>query len=197
MPDHIYSAIDTTRTYSFRQSPWRMAGLVLAGLVMTGAAAILAFGMIDTSRMGGLAPVVGFVGLIFFGAATCMVAWRIVALRGPVLTLSPEGLRDVRVAAESIPWPAVEAFGTWSANKQSFVILRVAPEVERGLRQTRIARWTRSANRSLGADGLAIGTTGLELAHEDLLRLIAAYLTPYMPEAEDEEWEEDGQDAAI
>lgn len=190
MPDHIYSAIDTTRTYSFRQSPWQMMGLVLAGLVMTGAAAMLAFGVIDVgSRMGGLAPVVGYVGLVFFGGGTIMIVWRIMALRGPVLTLSPEGLRDVRVAAEIIPWPAIEAYGTWSANKQSFVILRVAPEVERGLRPTRIARWTRSANRSLGADGLAIGTTGLELAHDDLLRLIAAYLAPYMPAREEHDGE--------
>jgi hypothetical protein len=55
-------------------------------------------------------------------------------------------------------------------------VISVAPAVEERLGLTRMARWTRGANRSLGADGLCIGAQGLPLSFDDLGRLVAAHL---------------------
>jgi hypothetical protein len=178
MLDHVYSAIDTSQTYSFRQSPWRSVQLLLLGAVMVVASAFVAFGGIQSRRMGGLLPAIGIFGIIFFGAAMLVIISRLLTIRGPVLTISPAGVRDIRIAAETIPWRAIQTVGTWSVRRQAFVVLSVAPEIERGLRQTRMARWTRSANRAIGADGLFVSTSGLDLDHADLLRLIMAHLSP-------------------
>lgn len=186
MPDHVYSTIDTSQTYTFRQSPWQMLGLLLLAALMTALSGLVAFGWIDGRRGGGFMMVIGYAGLVFFGLGLVLIAWRIVNTRGPVLKISPAGIRDTRVAAEPIPWAAINGVGTWSAHKQSFLIVAVDPAVERTIRQTRISRWTRSANRAIGADGLFIATTGLDLDHEDLKRLVLAFL-PDRPDAESDD----------
>jgi hypothetical protein len=106
--------------------------------------------------------VVGIVGALFFGLCTAVMLWRYM-MTGPVVTLAREGLRDVRVAREFIPWEAIERVSTYAIGGQQFVIVAVAPEVEARLTLTAIARWTRKANRSIGADGLAIGPQGLTI----------------------------------
>src|SRR4051812_29003369 len=56
--------------------------------------------------------------LVYFGAAfflLCAVIWmrRFIMADRPVLTVAPEGIRDIRIAAELIPWSAVQSIGTW------------------------------------------------------------------------------------
>ena len=74
----------------------------------------------------------------------------------PVMTVSPAGLRDVRVAAEPIPWRAIKSISTWQMQRQMVLVVAIDPEEEARLTLTRLARWTRDANRRLGADGLVI-----------------------------------------
>jgi hypothetical protein len=90
------------------------------------------------------------------------------AQRGPIVTISPGGLRDVRVAADPIPWRAIKGISTWQMQRQTVLVVAVDPATEARLALTRLARWTRSANRKLGADGLVVSSQGLKVGYPTL-----------------------------
>jgi hypothetical protein len=92
-------------------------------------------------------------------------------VRGPVIIISPQGIFDRRLARRVIPWTAVRSIFTWS----HLMVLDVDPDVESTLDLTPLARWTRGANRSVGADGLCITAEGLKLDHDTLLATSGAY----------------------
>ncbi|MGH6925292.1 MAG: hypothetical protein ACRED5_16290 [Propylenella sp.] len=49
------------------------------------------------------------------------------------------------------------------------MVLAVDPETERNLHLSRIARWSRGANRRLGADGLCVTAQDLKVSYDELL----------------------------
>jgi hypothetical protein len=115
------------------------------------------------------------VGVAFFGLCTWGILRRLLNASGPVVTLSPEGIRDTRVAKEPIPWSAVTGISTWEYRGQKAMVLAVSPGVEDRLGLTRMARWTRGANRALGADGLCITAAGLKIDYATLLQTSQDY----------------------
>ncbi|MGI9421957.1 MAG: hypothetical protein ACR2PA_02110, partial [Hyphomicrobiaceae bacterium] len=69
----------------------------------------------------------------------------------------------------------VRNISTWQSSGQKVMVLDVDPNVECRLNLTRIARWTRGANRSLGADGLCVSAQGLKMTYDDLLAQTIAF----------------------
>lgn len=49
-----------------------------------------------------------YIGAVFFGLATCRMLWRLIAARQPVVFISRVGIRDTRLADETIAWSACE-----------------------------------------------------------------------------------------
>jgi hypothetical protein len=167
------TAVDTSRTQVFRQSPWQMVLLALGAAAFVAASLLILTGVI--AMEGEDNTVIGLAGAGFFGLCFVLIVWRLISMRGPVVTLDPEGIRDTRIAAKVIPWSAVEQIGTWEAYRQKIIVISVPAAVEQTLELTRIARWSRGANRSLGADGLCITTQGLPVSHDQLMKLVVAY----------------------
>jgi hypothetical protein len=168
-------ALDTSRTIEIESSPLKLLVLVGIGVLMTAGGAVLAFGGLSGRGDTLYAHVVGYVALVFFAACTVVALWRLFTARGPVITISPQGIRDTRVAADVIPWNAITGISTWEFKRQKAMILAVVPAVEAKLALTRMARWTRGANRALEADGLAIVSQGLKIDHDTLLATCKAY----------------------
>lgn len=169
-------SVDTSCVLEIEASPWKMLGLAVLGVGMTALSAAMAFRLLPNVGAGSFYEFVGNLGVLFFGLCTGLVLWRALRQRGPVVTITPEGIRDIRVAAEFVPWSAVKAISTWSCNRQKFIVFDIDPEVESRLTLTRIAKWTRGANRGLGADGLCIGPQGLKIGYDKLLDICAAYV---------------------
>jgi hypothetical protein len=167
--------IDTSRTIEIESSPLKLALLFGAGVLMTAGGAVLAFGWFPELAANAYARFIGYMSLVFFAACTMAALMRLFTARGPVITIGPQGIRDTRVAADFIPWSAVTGISTWEHRRQKIVVLAVEPATEASLLLTRIARWTRSANRALGADGLAIAAQGLKIDHDTLLATVTAY----------------------
>ena len=161
--------IDTTRTIEIKQSPWEMLKLLAIGIGFIATSIFIAY------QGSVLYIAIGIFGLVFFGALTLFVIWRLLTQFGAVVTISPGGVRDKRVAADTIPWSAITDIATWSAYNQPAIILAIRPEVEKRLKLSMITRMTRRANASLGADGLAIASQGLSLGHDALLDTLLAY----------------------
>jgi hypothetical protein len=78
------------------------------------------------------------------------------------------GLRDVRVAPQTIPWSAIKSISTWQMQRQMVLVVAVDPAVEQYLTLTRVAQWMRAANRRIGADGLVISAHGLKIGYPTL-----------------------------
>ena len=170
-------AIDTTRTIEIAASPWKHLGLIAGGVVLTALSAAIAFDLAPgmAARATDFHKLAGYVGVPFFGLCTIIAAWRLITAGGPVVTITPAGIRDTRVAAELIPWRAVGRISTWEYQRQKIMVLAVDPAVERTLTLTAIARWSRGVNARLGADGLCIAATGLRIKYEALFDIACAY----------------------
>ena len=169
--------INTTRTHDFRGSRAKLAGLIVLGIGMT--ALSLWIVIAGIAAPGSLGQLAGYIGALFFSAATAIAVYRLLTARKAVLTIAPEGIRDVRVADAFIPWTAIGGLSTWSMQGQKVLVLAVDPETEKNLPLTRIARWSRGANRALGADGLCISAAGLGVSYDALLGLAADYLAAH------------------
>src|SRR5690606_11553227 len=110
---------DNSGTIEIGYSLAKMIGLTLGAAVLTAAAAAICVIAPDDV----FALVVGVVGVLLFGLCTVMLVWRL-RTEPVVLTLVPEGLRDVRIAQEFIPWEAIEDVSVFTMNNQSFVVLK-------------------------------------------------------------------------
>lgn len=121
----------------------------------------------------------GYASIIFFGAITCLILFRLVNQRGPVITLTPQGFHDVRVTNAPVPWQAVDAVSVWESHGQPAVIVKLKPAAEASVDLTTIARLTRRANAALGADGLALTAQGTRTSHDELLKAIINYCERY------------------
>ena len=159
---------DTTRTIEFHASPTRVLTLLSFSVMSTAIAAALAFRLFPNMPNDPATVSAGYSGLVFFGFCAAVAVWRLIGQRGPMVTLSPAGLRDVRVAAEPIPWRAIKSISTWQMQRQMVLLVAIDPADEAHLTLTRLARWTRSANRKLGADGLVISAHGLKVGYPTL-----------------------------
>ncbi|WP_430513204.1 STM3941 family protein [Pannonibacter phragmitetus] len=164
--------VDTNQTLEIKGSPLKLVGLLLAGIVMTGLSAAITF----LPAVFGPALIFGIPGMLFFGACTCIALYRLAISSGVMVTISPDGIRDLRVARKMIPWGEVREVFVWSSSGQKFIILNVDPDFEKTLDLGWIPRMTRSANAKLGADGLAIAPTGIRISFDDLFEIILAHV---------------------
>ena len=69
----------------------------------------------------------------------------------------------------------MQDISTWGIQGQKIMVLAIDPAVESRLTTTPIARWSRGANRALGADGLCITAQGLKIDYKSLLQTSMAY----------------------
>jgi hypothetical protein len=159
---------DTTGTIEFYASPARLLTLLAFSGMSTAIAAALAFRLFPNIPDDPTVVSAGYSGLAFFSFCAAVAIWRLLAQRGPVVTVSPAGLRDVRVAAEPIPWPAIKSISTMQMQRQMVLLLAIDPANEARLTLTRVARWMRSANRAHGADGLVVSAHGLKVGYPTL-----------------------------
>lgn len=159
---------DTTRTIEFYASPTRVLTLLSFSVLSTAIAAALAFRLFPNMPNDPATVSAGYTGLVFFSFCAAVALWRLYTQRGPIVTVSPAGLRDVRVAAGPIPWRAIKSISTWQMQRQMVLLVTIDPADEARLPLTRLARWMRSAHRKLGADGLVISAHGLKVGYPTL-----------------------------
>jgi hypothetical protein len=159
-------------TIIIESSPAKLLLLVGMGVLMTAVSAAV----IVLPDAGLIQQGVGYLGVGFFGLCTGVILWRLLGASGPVITISPQGIWDKRVAADPIPWSAVAGISTWEFRRQKVMVLAMKPGAEERLDLTRMVRWTRGANRALGADGLCITAAGTKVDHDELVQICQGYL---------------------
>ncbi|TPM41614.1 STM3941 family protein [Mesorhizobium sp. B2-3-4] len=167
--------VDVNQTTEFRASSVRLFLLSALALALTAASFALAWPLLPNVSPGSFAQFAGWVGMLLFFGAFLLVGWRCIRSDVPVIKISPTGIFDSRLSSAVIPWPEIEDMSVWNYRNNKIVVLKISDPAWRELPLTRMARWTRSANRSMGADGLCIATTEFGVKFEDLLQTITAY----------------------
>jgi hypothetical protein len=164
--------IDTTRTIEVERAPGELLLLVVIGVLLTAGAGYLAFGL---PAGAAFARLLGLAGLVLFGFSTLIAIWQFLSQTGTAITISPEGIRDTRIAAETIPWSAVTDVSTLNYRYQKTVALSVNPATEARLTLSFPLRYTRAINRAFGYSEISISATGAATDFETLMANVTAY----------------------
>lgn len=154
-----------------RLSPVKSFGLGILSVAMTIICGVIALGFLGHTA-GEFVVFIAWIGVFFFGAATFLWLRQGGASRKLAITLDRDGLHDPRVSRLPIPWAAIEDVYSWSMNFQNIMVIQVPREIEAAIGLTRIARITREMNARLGADGLCIAASGLQIGYDDLARAV-------------------------
>jgi hypothetical protein len=117
----------TSRTLVIENSPKELLSLVIAGLLLIAGAIVVTF-LPNVSFYRKV--FFGYFGAGVFGLATGLALWRLVTSRGPVITISPEGIRDTRLAVAVIPWSVVTGISTREVHGQRLMVLGISPRME-------------------------------------------------------------------
>jgi hypothetical protein len=163
------------RTIEIKGAPLKLLALTVGSVLAVALCASVAFGYLEGRKANSFIQLVGWFGVAFFSLCAVIGLFRLLRSNQIFVTIAPQGIRDIRIAPEFIPWPAIRGISTWEQHRQKVMVLAVDPAVERRLTLTRVARWTRSANAKLGADGLCVAATGLKTDYDTLLATSIAY----------------------
>ena len=101
--------LDTDATLDIPLSPVRTALAILLLLAVTSGGLLMALDPEVGRRSPEFTSFIGWTAGTLCGLLTAMHLWQLVALRGPILTLSPEGLWDRRLLPDPIPWRDVDS----------------------------------------------------------------------------------------
>ncbi|MCP3385301.1 MULTISPECIES: STM3941 family protein [unclassified Bradyrhizobium] len=116
-----------------------------------------------------------YIGAVFFGLATCRMLWRLITARQPVVFLSRVGIRDTRLAGETIAWSAVRKVFLWEQRAQKFVVLKVDPLIAQRFSGGFATQALSLLNKALGTDSVIVNAGGLTMDTETLLETCKQY----------------------
>ena len=154
---------------SFGRSLPKMIGLLMLGVLMTGAGAAIALG--DFGAPDAYRTAVGSVAALFFGLCTVAILVRSFRI-GPVVVVTRAGIADRRRSEELILWQMVSDISVRAIKRQRFLVLQLRPGVVPAA-GSRYARAIDMGNQALGFSGVWISMTGLDGSLDDLLDAVA------------------------
>ncbi|MGY0572116.1 STM3941 family protein [Bradyrhizobium sp. RDM12] len=144
-------------------------------LLLTLLCAGLAFSWQDGKSITTFEVAACYVGAVFFGLGTCRMLWRLISARQPVVFISRVGIRDTRLADETIAWSAVRKIMLWERRAQKFVVLKVDPLVAKRFSGGFLTQALSMMSKALGADGVIVNAGGLTMNIETLLETCKLY----------------------
>jgi hypothetical protein len=155
-------------------------------LLLTLLCTALAFSLQDGGTVTRLALDACYVGAVFFGLATCRMLWRLATARRPLLFISRVGIRDTRLADETIAWSAVRKIFPWEQRGQKFVVLKVDPLIAQRFSRGFATQALTLLNKALGTDSVIVNAGGLTMDVETLLETCKQYWGAGRPPQADE-----------
>ncbi|HEY2248222.1 MAG TPA: STM3941 family protein [Bradyrhizobium sp.] len=123
LPDKI--AIGYSRT--------RPLLLFLAVLASSIASAAAAFHWLPDEISNTFLPVLAYIWMVASSLGPLRQGWLLFTAKRPVLLIDHNGISDIRVSKDIIPWDAVEQISIRETGEREFVILRVTPALKSSL----------------------------------------------------------------
>ncbi len=161
---------------------WRrcLCGLVLA----TALTLLFAVLLLEYDRGQNHFASIGFAFLMVVYALSAMTSvWYLVWAPAAIITVSPAGVRDVRISRDIIPWQSIERITTAPSHKwQRSVVLVLDKEFASTADLRLTAKVGRALNCLLGIEGTVISHHLLDVSADDLFKLLKKQF-PYRPNA--------------
>ncbi|KJC48898.1 STM3941 family protein [Bradyrhizobium sp. LTSP857] len=154
--------IDATHDLEIGQCVTRLRLLVAAGFAMTLLSAGLVFDWWD--GIGEYDTAMGYAGVAVFGPITSWLIWLLPGERGPVVIVTPYGIRDLRVGNEFLLWDSIADVSAEDCRGHKVIVLTPTPALLRQL------SCIRAASRATQADRIVIQSEGLATDFDTLLR---------------------------
>lgn len=159
-----------------RNSPWRVAGLLLLGLGFVFIGAWIA-GLAGPPPRPGMTWL-GWVGIVFFGACTVKAVPRLFD-RSVLVRIDAQGVTVAQWSSRRIDWHRIERVGTWSHRGQRMLVLHLKQPAQHAER--RLAAPIAAANRALTGGDVAITLTGTDRTFEEAFRAVSRF-SPIAPD---------------
>ena len=176
-PPSVASAIgiDTSHDLEIGPCTTQLRLLVAAGFAMTLLSATLAFDWWDGfwgDGVGDHDTTIGYAGVALFGLITSRLIWMLPAERGPVVIVTPYGIRDLRIGNEFLLWDSIAEISAEECRGHKMIVLTPTPALQRQLGAirgpARRAQNDRQDHRQ--NSGVVIRAEGLATDFETLLR---------------------------
>jgi hypothetical protein len=158
--------IDASHDLEISPCTTQLRLLVAAGFAMTLLSATLAF-----DWWGGLSDydtAMGYAGVTVFGSITCWLIWMLPAERGPVVIVTPYGIRDLRIGKEFLLWESIAEISAEEGRGHKAIVLTLTPALQRQLCTIRSS--ARRAQSDRQNDRILIRSEGLATDFDTLLR---------------------------
>lgn len=156
-------------------STLRLLKMLAAGVFLTLLFAAIVFNWLNVKTLTAYQITVCSVGLAVCSFATIRVLWRLVSGRQPVLFITRVGIRDTRIADDTISWRSVRDISAWQFRSQVIVVLKLDPLIADRFDVGLLKRIVSIMNKAVGAEGLLINPGGLTMDDETLLETCKQY----------------------
>jgi len=153
----------------------RLLKMLAAGLPLTLLCAAVAFNWFHAKTLSEFQIAACSLGVVLFGFVTCRTLWRLVSTRQPVLFITRVGIRDTRIADDTISWRSVRDISAWQYRSQMIVVLKLDPLVADRFDAGLLKRIVSLMNKAVGAEGVLINPGGLTIDGETLLETCKQY----------------------
>ena len=153
----------------------RLFVLFGAGLLLTLLCAVLAFSWHYVQDITAFQIALCYFGVVFFGLATCKVLWTLISAKEPVVFITRVGLRDTRIADDTISWRSVRDMSIFRYRSQRIVVLQLDPLLAVRFEGGFLKRILSLLNKPIGADGVLINAGGLTMDGDTLFDTCKQY----------------------
>jgi len=123
--------VDASHDLEINPCATRLRLLVAAGFAMTLLSASLAFDWWD--GLGDYDTTLGYAGVAVFGLITSRLIWRLPDERGPVVIVTPYGIRDLRCGNEFLLWESISEISAEDDRGHKAIVLTPTPALQRQL----------------------------------------------------------------
>jgi hypothetical protein len=153
----------------------RLLMVLAAGLLLSLLFAVVAFNLLDIKTVTAFQITVGYLGLAVSGIATFRALWRLVSNREPVLFITRVGIRDTRIADDTISWRSVRDISVWEFRSRKIVVLKLDPLIADRFEGGFLKRIISMMNEAIGAEGVLVNPGGLNIDGNTLLEACNQY----------------------
>ena len=163
--------------FEARNSPWRIALLLVVALMFVGLGAwmIGVFGGAPDHRFKTQA--IGWVSIIFFGLCGILGAHRLFQA-GVEIRIDAKGIYWRRRSTQVIPWSAIDRITIGEVRGQRFACLFLRDP--RTFPSEGVAGMLAGANKALGYGDVALGATGTDRSFDELIGAIKQFAPQLM-----------------
>ncbi len=172
--------IDPSQTVIINGSAAQLLGsltlTVLASLGVGAAVWLKADILSTTALIAFLLGTAGLVGLSF------LIARMLFSSDAPVLMISPEGVRDLRLSKDTVPWSDVQDVRVRRNRHVKVIELVLNKEADKSLTFRPIPRLLRNVERLSKSVKFNISAHGLLISHNQLLATLEAYAQAHKSE---------------